>query len=608
MTKITKILIANRGEIACRVMHTAHAMGIATVAVYSDADRDALHVRKADESVHIGPAPAAESYLVIDKIIAAAEETGANAVHPGYGFLSENPAFVCACKAANIIFIGPSAEAMEAMGLKDAAKDLMTKAGVPVTPGYQGDNQDANYLTKQAEAIGYPVLIKAVAGGGGKGMRKIEDPADFKAALASAQREATSSFGNDIVLIEKFIQSPRHIEVQIFGDAKGNAIHLFERDCSLQRRHQKVIEEAPAPGMTDDVREAMTGAAVRAAQAVNYQGAGTVEFIVDGSGPLRTDGFWFMEMNTRMQVEHPVTEEITGLDLVEWQIRVAQGEVLPDQSDITMQGHAIEGRLYAEDPDADFTPSVGRLHLFSLPVSARIDTGFERGDLVSRHYDPMIAKLITHAKDRETAIKMLSRACARTATGPAKTNAAFLQACLDHADFRMGDIDTAFIATHDLTLPTDRTAALAKALGPKPGSGPFGQIDGWRLNLPPRAVHHTYVDGDVMELPLQAGRGDGRGYLRTGNRGAVIGAPADLLAAALAADTVIAPMPGKVISILVKAGDMVAADQPLIILEAMKMEMTLKSPRDGVVAEVSATTGELVTDGDALVSLEEKSD
>lgn len=605
MTKITKILIANRGEIACRVMRTANAMGINTVAVYSDADRDALHVRMADEAVHIGPAPAGESYLVIDKIIAAAKETGADAVHPGYGFLSENPAFVRACQAANIIFIGPSAEAMEAMGLKDAAKDLMTKAGVPVTPGYQGDNQDTDHLAQQAQEIGYPVLIKAVAGGGGKGMRKVEAPAEFKAALASAQREAASSFGNDVVLIEKFIQSPRHIEVQVFGDALGNVVHMFERDCSLQRRHQKVIEEAPAPGMTDAVQDAMTGAAVRAAQAVNYQGAGTVEFIVDGSGALRTDGFWFMEMNTRLQVEHPVTEEITGLDLVEWQIRVAQGEALPDQNDITMSGHAIEGRLYAEDPDADFTPSVGRLHLFSLPTSARVDTGFERGDLVSRHYDPMIAKLIIHAKNRKSAIRALSTACAQTATLPVKTNAAFLQACLDHQDFRVGKIDTSFIATHDLTVLSDRVDALAKSLGPKPGIGPFGQIDGWRLNLPPRTVHHAYVDGEVVELPLRRGHGVNRGHLRTGNRGAIVGAPADLLAAALGADTVIAPMPGKVISLLVKVGDTVTADQPLIILEAMKMEMTLKSPRNGVVAEVNATTGELVTDGDALVSLEE---
>ena len=361
MSKISKILIANRGEIACRVIKTARKMGIRTVAVYSDADAKALHVRMADEAVHIGPSPAAESYLVIDKIIEACKKTGADAVHPGYGFLSENPDFARRLKKEKITFIGPAAESMEAMGLKDAAKDLMIKAGVPVTPGYQGDNQDPEFLKKQAGEIGYPVLIKAVAGGGGKGMRKVDNAEDFIDALASCQREAKSSFGNDIVLIEKYITSPRHIEVQVFGDTHGNVVHMFERDCSLQRRHQKVIEEAPAPGMTDKVRTAMTTAAVNAAKAVNYVGAGTVEFIVDGSGALREEGFWFMEMNTRLQVEHPVTEMITGLDLVELQIRVAQGEKLPPQKDIAMNGHAVEARLYAEDPANDFPAECGTI-------------------------------------------------------------------------------------------------------------------------------------------------------------------------------------------------------------------------------------------------------
>jgi 3-methylcrotonyl-CoA carboxylase alpha subunit len=604
MAKITKILIANRGEIACRVMRTAKRMGLATVAVYSDADRDSLHVREADEAVHIGPAPAAESYLLIDRIIDAAKTTGVDAIHPGYGFLSENPDFVRACEKAGIIFIGPSATAMEAMGLKDAAKALMSEAGVPVTPGYQGDNQDPDFLSQQAEEIGYPVLIKAVAGGGGKGMRKVDQASDFKAALASCQREATSSFGNDHVLIEKFITSPRHIEVQIFGDSKGDVIHLFERDCSVQRRHQKVIEEAPAPGMSADVRDAMTQAAVRAAKAVNYVGAGTVEFIVDGSGPLRTDGFWFMEMNTRLQVEHPVTEEITGLDLVELQIRVAQGESLPAQDTLSIDGHAIEARLYAEDPENDFTPSVGRLHHFRTPEDIRVDTGFETGDMVSRHYDPMIAKLIVHGQDRDEAVDRLRRATAKTSTHPVKTNSAFLNAILKSEDFRAGRLDTGFIARHDLTEKSLRLEKLAKRIGPVPSSGPFGSVTGWRLNHPPRTVMHAYVDGEVTALPLRPGKGK-TGIVRVGDRAVRVGMPPDLLDAALGADSVTAPMPGKVISVLVKAGDVVTADQPLVILEAMKMEMTLKSPRDGTVADIAVSEGDLVDDGAALVNLEE---
>ncbi len=453
-TPITKILIANRGEIACRVMRTAREMGIATVAVYSDADRNALHVRMADEAVHIGPSPAAESYLVIDKIIDAAKQTGADAVHPGYGFLSENPDFVRALDKAGITFIGPSAEAIEAMGLKDAAKALMAEAGVPVTPGYQGDNQDPKHLAKEAAKIGYPVLIKAVAGGGGKGMRKVERAEDFADALASCQREAQSSFGNDIVLIEKYITSPRHIEVQVFGDTHGNVVHMFERDCSLQRRHQKVIEEAPAPGMTEEVRTAMTSAAIKAAKAVNYVGAGTVEFIVDGSGPLRTDGFWFMEMNTRLQVEHPVTEEITGLDLVELQIRVAQGERLPKQNEITMTGHAIEARLYAEDPANDFLPKTGTLTKFRFyrlkhtNAAMRIDAGVEVGDAVSVNYDPMIAKIVCKAMDRDEAINGLSQALSNAAISGVMTNRNFLIKTLNINDFGNGLFSTSFLGDH----------------------------------------------------------------------------------------------------------------------------------------------------------------
>ena len=510
--KIKKILIANRGEIACRVIKTARKMGIATVAVYSDADRKALHKRMADEAVHIGPSPAVESYLVIEKIIAAAKKTGADAVHPGYGFLSENPDFVRACEKAKITFIGPSAEAMEAMGLKDAAKKLMDEADVPITPGYHGKDQSPKLLKAKAGMIGYPVLIKAVAGGGGKGMRKVEAEADFDAALVSCKREAASSFGNDDVLIEKYIQSPRHIEVQVFGDTHGNVVHMFERDCSLQRRHQKVIEEAPAPGMTDSVRKAMTDAAINAAKAVNYVGAGTVEFIVDGSGKLRTDGFWFMEMNTRLQVEHPVTEEITGLDLVELQIRVAQGEKLPKQTDIKMSGHAIEARLYAEDPANDFLPSIGRLSTeanFSDFKSSdghhRIDTGVEGGDRITPFYDPMIAKIIGYGENRETAIDECEVGIITSLIDGIASNDQFLINCLSHPEFKIGHVSTGFIETHSEMLiwpnllDLDETYALAGAQyfsaeqdSPvsffKPSRNtatptPFDDYEGWRTNL-----------------------------------------------------------------------------------------------------------------------------
>jgi len=515
MTKnIKKILIANRGEIACRVIKTARKMGIATVAVYSDADRKALHVRMADEAVHIGPSPAIESYLVIDKIIAAAKETGSDAIHPGYGFLSENPHFVRACEKAGITFIGPSAESMEAMGLKDAAKKLMDAAGVPITPGYHGEDQDGKLLKAKAGMIGYPVLIKAVAGGGGKGMRKVEAEADFDAMLASCQREAKSSFGNDDVLIEKYIQSPRHIEVQVFGDTHGNVVHMFERDCSLQRRHQKVIEEAPAPGMTEDVRKAMTDAAIKAAKAVDYVGAGTVEFIVDGSGKLRTDGFWFMEMNTRLQVEHPVTEMITGLDLVELQIRVAQGEKLPKQNKIKMQGHAVEARLYAEDPANDFLPSVGKLSLLSLP-SGRVDSGVVEGDEISIFYDPMIAKVISFEKDRLTSIAGISKQLREFISHPQKTNVGFLSQCFEQNDFKKGLVSTHFIESKiaELTAPRPiENDLLEIASGMHPANHPpanyqkfetpFSNLEGWRLNNAPREHHILTVNGEELSVPF----------------------------------------------------------------------------------------------------------
>src|SRR5690242_2709573 len=425
------LLIANRGEIACRVIRTARRLGIRTVAVYSDADAKALHVRMADEAVHIGPSPARESYLRGDRIIEAAKATGAEAIHPGYGFLSENADFAQDVIDAGLIWVGPKPDSIRAMGLKDAAKKLMAEAGVPVTPGYLGENQDPKQLKSEADAIGYPVLIKAVAGGGGKGMRRVDDGDGFDDALESAKREAASSFGDDRVLIEKYILSPRHIEVQVFGDSHGNVVHLFERDCSLQRRHQKVIEEAPAPGMDAQTREAVCGAAVRAAQAVHYEGAGTIEFIADASDGLRADRIWFMEMNTRLQVEHPVTEEITGQDLVEWQLRVASGERLPKtQGELTITGHAIEARLYAEDPAKGFLPSVGRLERFKLTQYAcRVETGYEEGDSVSSFYDPMIAKLVCHAESRIEAAESLAGASACALIWPVKTNNYFLARC-----------------------------------------------------------------------------------------------------------------------------------------------------------------------------------
>ena len=618
MPKIKKILIANRGEIACRVMKTAQRLGISTVAVYSDADADALHVRTADEAVHIGPSPAAESYLVIDKIIKACQDTGADAVHPGYGFLSENPDFVRACEKAGIIFIGPKAESIEAMGLKDAAKKLMVDAGVPVTPGYHGEDQDTKVLKSEADKIGYPVLIKAVAGGGGKGMRKVDAAKDFEDMLASCQREAKSSFGDDRVLIEKYITSPRHIEVQVFGDAHGNVVHMFERDCSLQRRHQKVIEEAPAPGMTDGVRAAMTDAAVKAAAAVNYVGAGTVEFIVDGSGELRSDGFWFMEMNTRLQVEHPVSEMITGLDFVELQIRIAEGGELPAQGDITLSGHAMEARLYAEDPANDFLPSVGPLEILTLPGIHRVDTGVEQGGEVSLYYDPMISKLITHADNRELAIVALDQMCRMTEVYPVKTNARFLSNCLRTDAFIAGDVSTNFIGDNldalvDTGLSSDDRACIATNVMPEPGVTIFAAQDGWRINGPDRNVFHKIVNGEVEELPLSPGEtsafsaaypiADGHAVFVNGRaflvQDRMAGATAGLIS-----NSITSPMPGKIIAVNAKAGDTVKAGDPLIIMEAMKMEMTLDAPKDGVIEAVNFAAGDLVSDGDVLLEME----
>ncbi len=603
-TLIKSLLIANRGEIACRIIRTARAMGIRTVAVYSDADAKALHVRQADEAVHIGASPARESYLVGEKIISAALATKAEAIHPGYGFLSENAEFAHAAIDAGLIWVGPRPASITAMGLKDAAKKLMAEAGVPVTPGYMGENQDAAFLGERAAEVGFPVLIKAVAGGGGKGMRKVEDAADFADALASCQREATASFGNAHVLIEKYIQRPRHIEAQIFGDTHGNIVHLFERDCSLQRRHQKVIEEAPAPGMDDATREQLCAAAVKAAKAVDYVGAGTIEFIADASEGLRADRIWFMEMNTRLQVEHPVTEEITGVDLVEWQLRVASGEVLPKRQDeLSINGWAMEARLYAEDPAKGFLPSTGPLEHLLLPDYVRVETGVEEGGAVSPFYDPMIAKLVVHEKSRFAAIEELWEATTDVEVWPVRTNAGFLaRLCLDE-QFRNGNVDTGLIAREVdalITPPEPNMQELAEAaarLCASPGGGPFSAAFGFRLNGPLRPEARLTDDGgkthfvtlanmDNAEPALEVlafAHGFARRYTLTEMRGS---------GGVLAGDgNIISPMPGRIIAVEVAVDEKVTKGQKLVTLEAMKMEHSLTAPFDGVVAYLNAETG-----------------
>lgn len=638
-----KILIANRGEIACRIIRTARTLGMRTVAVYSEADARALHVSLADEAVLIGgPAPR-DSYLRGDAILRAAQDTGAQAIHPGYGFLSENPDFVAAVEDAGVVFIGPSAVAIRAMGLKDAAKLLMHDAGVPVVPGYHGANQDAGHLAQAAENIGYPVLIKAVAGGGGKGMRLVEHPAQFMEALASAQGEAATAFGNDTVLIEKYITKPRHIEVQVFGDGV-EAVHLFERDCSLQRRHQKVIEEAPAPGMTEEMRAAMGQAAVRAAKAIGYKGAGTVEFIVDGSRGLRPDGFWFMEMNTRLQVEHPVTEAITGVDLVEWQLRVAAGEGLPcAQSELSINGHAFEARLYAEDVPAGFLPATGRLEHLRFPDSARADTGVRTGDVISPWYDPMIAKLVTHGPTRAVALKRLDAALAGTEVAGSVTNLAFLGALTRHPGFRAGDVDTGVIARDLDALVAEPAiadwewaAAAALAVGladigePLAGfstAGPIWQhvplaegdiriaVTGPRRARVAVAGQELVVEANDAGLRIAGAPALVRGVC-AGGKVSLFGAMPRVLALVdplarasgpgAGADLVVAPMPGLVKAIFVAPGDTVAEGARLAVLEAMKMEHTLVAARAGRVAEVLAKAGAQVEAGAALVRLEEE--
>jgi 3-methylcrotonyl-CoA carboxylase alpha subunit len=613
---IESLLTANRGEIARRIIRTARRLDIRTIAVHSDVDAAMAFVREADEAVEIGPAPARESYLQQDRILEAARRCGAQAIHPGYGFLSENAEFAEAVIAEGLIWVGAPPAAIRAMGLKDAAKQRMISAGVPVTPGYLGDDQNPERLHREADAISYPVLIKAVAGGGGKGMRRVERTEDFAAALASCQREAASSFGDDRVLIEKYILSPRHIEVQIFGDTKGDVVHLFERDCSLQRRHQKVIEEAPAPGMDAATREAVCQAAVKAAQAVNYIGAGTVEFIADASEGLRADRIWFMEMNTRLQVEHPVTEAITGQDLVEWQLRIASGEPLPlNQDQLSITGWAMEARLYAENPSNNFLPSTGRLDHLRLPDTLRIDSGVEQGDQVTPHYDPMLAKLISHGATRREAARILREAAGQVEIWPVRSNAGFLFRTLRHPDFLAGAVDTGFIERHtnDLMPPAEPAEpvlqAAATALLPRRSSDVWTGLTGFRLN----AEIDRQIAVDVGKRPYLVQVKDVQPTVRSENGVLFIDGEAWEIGLPRAGQSghgpasgdgaIMAPMPGIVIAVSVAHGDPVKRGQPLMVIESMKMEQVLHAPFDGFVAELKAAEGNQVVEGSLLVRI-----
>ncbi|MGO4391926.1 acetyl-CoA carboxylase biotin carboxylase subunit [Variovorax sp. M-6] len=659
-----KILIANRGEIACRVAATARRMAVRTVAVYSDADAHANHVRACDESVYLGGSAPKESYLRWEKILEAAKATGAEAVHPGYGFLSENEEFAQACAEAGLVFIGPPPSAIKAMGLKAESKQLMEKAGVPLVPGYHGSDQDPALLQREADRIGYPVLIKASAGGGGKGMRVVEKTGDFAAALASCRREAINSFGDDAVLIEKYVQRPRHIEIQVFGDTHGNYVYLFERDCSVQRRHQKVLEEAPAPGMTEAMRKQMGEAAVAAARAVNYVGAGTVEFIVE----QRSNGemnFFFMEMNTRLQVEHPVTEAITGLDLVEWQLRVASGEALPLQQDqLQIHGHAIEARICAENPDNNFLPATGTLRVYRKPQATafqrsrvRIDDGVREGDVISPFYDSMIAKLIVHGATREEALARLDLALAQTHIVGVATNVQFLRGILRTDSFAQAKLDTALIEREravlfdqePLGLPLAAAASIARTLlaeAATASADPFSRRDGWQshgvavrpfefeFRGEPKSAVLRYLHDGALSLqvgevsgPLAIGsfpsgelelQFDGRRHTLNvypdeatahvfGAQGATRIIAIDRLAHAgethAEGGRLTAPMPGKVVSFAVKAGDKVSRGQPLAVMEAMKMEHTIAAPADGMVEELLYAPGDQVTEGAELLRI-----
>jgi 3-methylcrotonyl-CoA carboxylase alpha subunit len=659
-----KILIANRGEIACRVAATARKLGIRTVAVYSDVDADARHVLMCDEAVHIGSPAPKDSYLRGERIIEAARATGAEAVHPGYGFLSENEDFAQACADAGIVFIGPPPSAIKAMGLKAESKQLMEKARVPLVPGYHGANQDPELLKREADRIGYPVLIKASAGGGGKGMRAVNAASEFDAALASCKREAINSFGDDAVLIERYVTRPRHIEIQVFGDTQGNVVYLFERDCSVQRRHQKVLEEAPAPGMTEQRRREMGEAAVAAAKAVGYVGAGTVEFIAEptGEGDLR---FYFMEMNTRLQVEHPVTEAITGLDLVEWQLRVAAGQPLPlTQGELRIHGHAIEARLCAENPDANFLPATGRLDVYRTPDAAaferanvRLDAGVREGDAITPYYDPMIAKLIVWGADRDQALARLDAALAQTHIVGLHTNVAFLRRVVASRSFAQADLDTALIERERAVLfdapplPIEVSAAgvVAHALAAEQAletADPWSRRDGWRLHgaavrrfdIEVQGQHHVATLQRTHDGAMVLAVGDRRwpfgvrsresnvhdvtlgeqrcvlSVYAVGERIAVFAAEGsaqlqEIDPIAHAADGAVeggrltAPMPGRVIAFLANVGDSVKQGQPLAVMEAMKMEHTISAPRDGTVAELLYAVGDQVSEGGELLRL-----
>ncbi|EZP57908.1 acetyl/propionyl/methylcrotonyl-CoA carboxylase subunit alpha [Delftia sp. RIT313] len=668
-----KILIANRGEIACRVAASARRMGVRTVAVYSDADARAKHVQACDEAVHIGGSAPKDSYLRWERILEAAKATGAQAIHPGYGFLSENEEFAQACADAGLVFIGPPPSAIRAMGLKAASKQLMEKAGVPLVPGYHGADQDPQLLQREADRIGYPVLIKASAGGGGKGMRLVERSEDFAAALASCQREAINSFGDDAVLVEKYVLRPRHIEIQVFGDTQGNCVYLFERDCSVQRRHQKVLEESPAPGMTPALRQKMGEAAVAAAQAVNYVGAGTVEFIVEQPGGYdqpEAMKFYFMEMNTRLQVEHPVTEAITGEDLVDWQLRVASGLPLPKRQDeLRITGHAIEARICAENPDNGFLPATGTLHVYRKPDCAsfhvgdvRVDDGVREGDAISPFYDSMIAKLIVHGGTREQALARLDAALAETRIVGLATNVQFLRLVIASDAFATAKLDTALIERekqhlfHQQRLPQAQAVAAAvaqvlQAERAQETTDPFSRRDGWRSHgvaerrwdfrqgeaaVPARL---RYLHDGALQLAVGEGESLAEGLLSwqqagdgafdvqfAGQRlraqvhvlgeqchvfapqGAAVLGLADPLAHAGEVQSeggrLTAPMPGKVVSFAVKAGDKVSKGQPLAVMEAMKMEHTIAAPGDGVVAELLYAPGDQVTEGSELLRLE----
>lgn len=612
------LLIANRGEIARRIIRTAKLAGIRTIVVYSEADAGLPFVREADEAIAIGPSLARESYLSPDRILEAARKTGAAAIHPGYGFLSENAEFAEAVEMAGIIWVGAPPAAIRAMGLKDAAKELMQAAGVPVTPGYLGPDQSEARLAAEADAIGYPVLIKAVAGGGGKGMRRVDRPQDFAELLASCRREAAAAFGDDRVLIERYIANPRHIEVQVFADTFGNCVHLFERDCSLQRRHQKVIEEAPAPGLDAATRAAICDAAVKAAKAVNYVGAGTIEFIADASQGLHPDRIWFMEMNTRLQVEHPVTEAITGEDLVLWQLKVASGEPLPkSQDEIVINGWAFEARLYAENPAAGYLPSIGRLEHLKLPARVRVDSGVEQGNEITAFYDPMIAKIVAHGPTREAALSKLAAACTGIEVWPVRSNAGLLARIAVDPDFRAARIDTGFLDRHGESLVTsepDETVIdrAATALSKDTCGDPWSALAGFRIAGPSDSRVRLRIDGHLhwgrarADLEANVIEMDEATVLFDAGNAWSIGLPhaGEIEANHGAGDgAILSPMPGLVISVDVAEGDPVAKGDRLLTVEAMKMEHALRAPFDGIVGKLQVSTGARVSENQLVISV-----